>query len=81
MNTEPSLKPAPIDLKTPLKRDKIDLYKVREFADFTGMPYRLVLAAIASGELRCLRGNSRYFRIRSVDGAQWIGSLTKHIPT
>jgi hypothetical protein len=70
-------KEAEIDQKPPQKRDKIDLFKVKDFAEMSGLPYRLILGAIKSGELRCIRGNKRYFRIRSEDGARWIVSLTK----
>ena len=56
--------------------EKIDVFKVRDFADMTGIPYRGILTAIRSGELRCLRRNARWFRIRSEDGAKWVASLT-----
>jgi excisionase family DNA binding protein len=65
------------DTKHAQGSDRITLYKVKEFSDRTGISYRLVLAAIASGELRCVKAGKRWFRIRSEDGAKWIVSLTK----
>lgn len=65
--------------KTPQKRDKIDLFKVKEFATASGIPYRGILAAIKAGELRCIRRNARWFRIRSEDAAKWVASLTESI--
>lgn len=64
------------DSETPKKREKIDLFTVREFSEKSGIPYRGILAAIKSGDLRCLCRNKRWFRIRSEDGAKWIVSLT-----
>jgi hypothetical protein len=58
--------------------DHVTLFKVREFSEKAGIPYRMVLAAIASGELRCIKAGKRWFRIRSEDGAKWVVSLTKH---
>ena len=56
--------------------ERIDVFTPRDFAAQTGIPYRGILTAIRSGELRCLRRNARWFRIRSEDGARWIASLT-----
>lgn len=68
--------------KTAQNRDEITLFTVKAFALKSGIPYRAILTAIAAGELRCLRRNKRWFRIRSEDAARWVvgmmSNTTKH---
>lgn len=55
----------------------IETFTPKELAAQLQVPYRIILAAIKSGELRTIHFSAKYRRIRSQDAAAWIQSITK----
>ena len=55
----------------------ITTYSPRSLANAIGFPYKTVLAAISTGQLKCAKANKRVYRIRSEDAAKWFVSINK----
>lgn len=55
----------------------IETFTPKELAGQLKIPYRIVLGAIKSGQLRTMTFTPKFRRIRSEDAAKWIESVTK----